>query len=85
MTSGVQLGSTVDTRSRVSLHSLRQSIVRRLPPGVQVNLVVWRDDFHAHAWSFNGYTLIRGGRRFTRPSYLTVTCSVLFRLRSTGI
>ena len=31
MTSGVQFGSTVDTRSGVSLRSLRQSIVRRLP------------------------------------------------------
>ena len=40
MTSGVQLGSTVDTRSRASLHSLRQSIVRGLPPGVQEHLVV---------------------------------------------
>ena len=29
------------------------------PPGVQVNLVFWGDDFDAHAWSFNGYTLIR--------------------------
>ena len=40
MTSGVQLGSTVDTHSRVSLRSLRQSLVRRLPPGVQENVVV---------------------------------------------
>ena len=40
MTLGVQLGSTVDTHSRVSLRSLRQSLVRRLPPGVQENLGV---------------------------------------------
>ena len=33
---------------------------------------------HAHA-------SVYGGGHFTRPSYLTVTCSVLFRLRSTGI
>ena len=46
MTSDVQLGSTVDTRSRVSLRSLRQSVVRRLPPGVKVNLVVWGDEMH---------------------------------------
>ena len=35
-------------------NSLRQSIVRRLPPGVQVHLVVWEDDFDAHVWSFFG-------------------------------
>ena len=46
MTSGVQLGSTVDTRSRVSLRSLQQSIVRRLPPGVEVNWVVQGDEMH---------------------------------------
>ena len=58
MTSGVQLGSTVDTRSRVSLRSLKQSLVRRLSPGVQGNLFVWGHDFDPHALSFTGYTLI---------------------------
>ena len=64
MTSGVQLGSTVDTHSRVSLRSLRQSLVRRLPPGVQEILVVWRDEFDAHAWSLkwiNAHASVYGG------------------------
>ena len=59
MASGVQLGSTVDTHSRVSIRSIRQSLIRRLPPGVQENLVVWGDEIDAHAWFFNGYTLMR--------------------------
>ena len=59
MTSGLQLGSTVDAHSRVSLRSLRQSLLRRLPPGVQEIWVVWGDEFDAHAWFFSGYTLMR--------------------------
>ena len=32
----------------------------------------------------HGQASVYGGGHFTRPSYLTVTCSVLFRLRTTG-